>query len=208
MSLNNYDDLDICQMGLDEIAGPTINSIDDPTTDVEATCARLYPLVVGDLLASHDWNFASPVRQLAVNADETPVGGYDHAYRLPSDLIAGPFAVYGDGDQSRPISSYENANDHIHTNFDIVHVKYRNVPAVSTWPIYFVNLVVMALAARLAKPVADNTALGAEKNEVAFGPPNLDGNGGLFAKAKRIDAISEPTKTIFKNGNPLSRTRR
>lgn len=208
MSLNQYSDLDICQMALDEIAGPTINDIDNPTNDVEATCARLYPLVRGTLLSRHDWNFANPVRQLAVNADETPLGGYTRAFKLPSDLIAGPFAVYADGNLSRPVSDYMNANDHIHADHDIVHVKYRAVPPVTSWPVYFVDLVVMALAARLAKPVADNTALGAEKTQIAFGPPSLDGNGGMFADAKRIDGISEPTKSIFRNGNPLSRTRR
>lgn len=208
MTINAYSQPeDICTAAMDRIGGGTINSISNPVTDAEATCARLYPLTVGMLLSRHDWNFANPVVQLAVNGDETPVGGYDYAFQLPSDLVAGPFAVYAHGDKSRPVLDYENANDHIHASFNICHIKYRRFAPPAVWPLYFTDLVVAALAGRLAKPVADDSGLQQELRIEAFGTANEDGTGGLFGAAKRTDAASQPIQSIFANGDPLTSTR-
>lgn len=207
MTANAYDDIKICSAALNLIGEKPINSIDDPKTDNEATCARIYPLVVSELLSSHEWNFANPVRQLAINADQTPQFGYEYAHRLPSDLIAGPFAVYGDGNFRYTISDYENADDHIHSNYERIDVRYRKKTAVSTWPEYFVSLVVLALASRLAKPVADNTSLTQELRIQAFGPAEANGQGGFLKVAKGIDAKSQPIRSFFRNGDPLTATR-
>lgn len=207
MTVNAYDDVKICSIALNLVGENPINSITDPETDIEATCARLYPPLVASLLSRHEWNFANPVRQLAINADETPQLSYTYAHKLPSDLLAGPFAVYGNGDFRRPVTDYENADDHIHSNYQRIDVRYRRKTPVETWPEYFVDLVTTALGARLAKPVADNTSLATELRITAFGPAELDGEGGLFKAAKGIDAKSQPIRSFFRNGDPLTATR-
>lgn len=209
MTVSGYTDISICNAALDELGVNQINSIVNPETDVEASCARLYPLTIGGLLSRHPWNFAQPLRQLAVDADATPAqkSGYEYAYRLPSDLIAGPFAVYADGNVKHPIHDYMNVNGYILASYNRIDVRYRHVPPVERWPIYFIDLAVMALAARLAKPVTGDNELATEKRIIAFGHANSDMNGGLFAEAKRIDAISRPIPSLFQNGDPITATR-
>jgi hypothetical protein len=207
MSVNDYDEVKICTAALTLIGEDPIDTITDPETDVEATCATLLPLVIATLLSKHEWNFANPIRELAVNADEPGKFGYTYAHRLPSDLIAGPFAVYGNNNTRRPTQNYENANDHIYSDFEIIHARYRIKPAITIMPIYFIDLIVTVLGMRLAKPVADNTDLATELRILAFGPAELDGKGGMFADAKNIDAKSQPIRSMFANGDPLSATR-
>lgn len=204
MTVNGYDDLAINNMALNLLGQSPINSIEEPTSDNEATCARIYPITVLSLLSRHPWNFANPVRQLAVNGDITPVGNYLYAYKLPSDMLSGPEAVFADGNLKRPVHDYEVADDHVHCNYTRIDVRYAKKTSPATWPAYFVELVVMALASRLAKPIADNTALTTEYRIAAFGPAEMDGEGGLFKTAKGLDAKSQPMKSLFRNGDPLT----
>lgn len=204
MSATAYNDLEIVNISMDLIGQRPLNSIIEPTTDNEARASRIYPITLSMLLSRHDWNFARPFRQLAVNADETPYGGYDHAYRFPDDLIAGPYAVYDSGDLTRPVTDYLNINNHIHTNLDAVTVRYKNRPATENFPHYFVDLLAHACAARLAKPVADDNELATELRIRTYGGNDETLNGGLLGAAKKEDAQSEPLKTLFVNGDLLT----
>jgi hypothetical protein len=208
MTVNSYNaDEDLCSATCDLLRIPAVSSISDPTTDTEARFARQLPLLRGMLLSRHDWNFANPVVQLTNNPDVTPNAGHDHAFKLPSDLIAGPFAVYDSATSDEPVLNYINANDHIHASFDVCLVQYRRNPPLSTWPLYFTDLVVVALASRMAKAETDNDALVREYRIQAFGRADENSNGGLLGAAKNIDARSEPIKTIYQNGDPLTATR-
>lgn len=204
MTVNSYDELGICNNALILIGQNLINSIADPTTDTEAICARLYKMTVATILSRHDWNFCNPVAQLAHNADVTPVNGYIYAFKLPSDLIAGPFAVYTAADINSPVQQYVHANDHIHTNEPTCYVRYRKLVPVETWPEYIIDLVATALASRLAKPVADDSEMATELRIQAYGNATENMDGGLMKIAKTIDAMSQPNKTLFHAGNPLT----
>lgn len=204
MTLNAYDDLTICNNALDLLGSRLVSSIAAPKTDKEASVARLYRVTIGSLLSRHDWNFANPVRELAVNADLAPVGGYKYAYKLPSDLIAGPFAVYTAADLDRPIQGYNNVNDHIHTDETSCFVRYRVFPREEIWPVYFTDLAIVALASRFAKPIANNEQLATEYRIQAYGDARMGGNGGLFGSAKSIDSTSQPVKSLFRTGDPLT----
>lgn len=206
MTVNSYSDVKICNAALRMIGSGGINSISEPTTDKEAICADIYPLARDTLLSSHEWNFNLVERTLAVDADKTPVQNYDYAHRLPSALLAGPYSVWGDGSSS-PVFDYVNAEDYIHSDYAVVKIMCRIVPPVSIWPTWFIDLFMHDLAMRFAKPVADNTELVQEYRIKAYGPAALDGQGGMFGKAKLLDAKSEPVKTLFRNGDPLTSTR-
>lgn len=210
MPINNYTDVKICNLALDMIAGGTIDAIDEESSsDKEATMSRLYRAVSENLLTMHDWNFAKPVRQLAIDADVTTDQkfGYQYAHKLPTDLIAGPFGVFANNDLRRPVTDFVNANGYVFSDYEIIHVHYRAVASVDTWPAYFVTLVATAIAADAARPVVENTELGTEMRIRAFGPAILDGEGGLYRKAKNIDAKGKALISLFRNGNPLSATR-
>lgn len=198
---------DVCNDALGIFGGGFVTSIENPTSPVESHCARMYPLVVNSIFGMYQWSCANPERQLAVNADETPISNYNYAYRMPSAALSGPFAVYDNEECRYAFHDYKLSNDHIHTDAPSVWIKYRGISDISIWPSYLYELIVIALAARLAKPVADDSNLAKDLKEEAFGPPALDGQGGKYATAKRLDAISKPPMTIYANGDPLTGTR-
>lgn len=199
--------LDVCNDSLVMVFSTPVNDVTNPSTPKEVTCSRMYNLVIGDLFSRHDWSFVNQQRQLQVDADKTPDGNYKYAYRLPSDLLAGPFAVYANGQLQFPVSDFLVQGDYVHCNYTRVDVVYRAGKDPSTWPKYFRMLATVALASRLAKPIADNSDLQTELRIEAFGDQNGEGMGGLFRDAKRLDAQTKPTKSIFQNGDPLTTAR-
>ena len=204
MTLTANTEVDICNNGLDLIGARPINSIVNPTTDKEATCARLYKMTVSGLLSRHDWKFTNQMKQLAHNADQDPFGGKAYAYKLPSLLLAGPFSVYEASNLGRPVHNYIHARDHIHTDNNTCYVRYHEKTLVETWPEYFVHLASVACASVFAKPIAESGEMATEYRIQAFGSANENGEGGLFGAYKGIDSKSAPLKSLFRNGDPLT----
>lgn len=205
MTVSGYDDTSICCAALNLIGVDPISSLQEES-DNAATCSRLYPLTRDSILSKHSWNFGNAERQLDRSADVIPLNDWTYAYKLPSNMLAGPTAVFGDGGDL-PNAQYEVRGDYIFTDAQIVIVHYQGPADPVCWPAYFVELVVVALAARLAKPVTDNVTRAGELMEEAFGSPQDKGQGGLFAIAKRANAQSRPVQNIFRNGDMLSNTR-
>ena len=69
------------------------------------------------------------------------------------------------------------------------------------WPIWFTELVVVALGADLARLNQDET-LAYNLRVEAFGTPSADGDGGLFAAARIEDARNAPTRQLFYDDDP------
>lgn len=205
MTVSSFDENKICNIALSRIGGGSIDSILAPLTDLEATCANLYTILVQSLLA-HEWNFSDAEAELAKNPDATALKDYTSAFRLPGDLLSGPYAVYGDG-STRNDGAWRIVSDHLYCNYTTVIINYRRKPPVSEWPAPFTNLVIKALEADLAMPVRENASLKAALLQEAFGTPAENGRGGLFGIAKRLDAQSKPIRSMFRNGNPITSAR-
>lgn len=205
MTQTIYDDTSLCCISLNLIGADTISGLDEET-DPAATCARLYPLVRDSLLSKHPWNFVNAKRQLGRSLDVTPENKWLYAYKLPSDLLSGPSAVFGDG-SSQTTTDYEVNGDFIHCSFETVKILYRGGADPAIWPAYFIHLFVVALASMLAKPVVDNTALSDSLKLEAFGTADEGGRGGLFRDARLQDAQNKPTETLYQNSDPLTATR-
>jgi len=206
MTVTSYTDIKIVNAALVKAGSSAVNSISDPTTDKEAKCAELYTPAIADLLSAHEWSFNYVERTLAVNADKTPVQGYDYAYRLPSALLAGPYAVYGDG-SSYPVFDYINSEDYIHCDYQSLKIMCRIIPPVANMPLYFISLAVSDLAMQFAESVLKKTERAAELRIETYGAAQLGGNGGRFASAKLADSKTKPARSLFANGDPLSNTR-
>lgn len=207
MTVTERDEVYVCSLATNMVGGEPIDSIENPDTDVEATCARLYPMVRDTLLSKYEWSFAEDVQALTVDADQAARFGKKYAYKLLASMKSGPDAVYADGRLDDPVQDFVLSGGYIHCDYDIVHVRFRYSPPVSKWPPYFVMLVATDLASLLAKPVADNTALAEEMRVRAYGPLEDRGEGGLYRDAKKTDAKSKPPKSLFRNGDPLTSTR-
>jgi hypothetical protein len=205
MTVNSFDETEICQTALSLIGGGEIDSILDPQTDLEATCARIYKPRIETLL-SHEWNWAEKELELALDLDVVPLKDFTKAFRLPSNLLAGPGDVYGDGSQLND-GDWRVMGAHLYCNYTTVIVDYRGKPPVVIWPSYFVNLAAHDLATAFCVPVMDDRALRDDFQLTTYGPAEMEGRGGLFQTAKRMDAKSKPTKSMFANGDPFTRAR-
>lgn len=208
MTVSSYDDIAVVNLALSKIAAESISSLDadDEDSDIAGLCARIYPAVRDTIISAHPWSFCKAELELSRANGITPIKNWQYAYRLPDDMLAGPFALYGDG-STNPVQSFEQFGDYLYCNYQKVLMDYRRRPPESQWPMFFVNLVATATAAELAIPITDSTSRSQELNLVAYGPPGLDGKGGLFATATRTDSQSKPIRSMFRNGDPLANTR-
>ena len=205
MTVTTYSETEICQIGLSLIGGGDIDSITNPVTDLEATCARIYKPRIETLL-SHEWNWSETELELAKDADVTPLKNFTSAFRLPPNMLAGPAAIYADGSELND-GDWTVKGAYLYCNYKTVIVDYRKKPPVAIWPSYFVNLAAHDLAAAFAIPVREDKSLREEMHRIAYGSPEFEGRGGLFATAKKLDAKAKPTRSMFANGDPLTRAR-
>ena len=209
MTANNLDDIALCNVAITELGAQPITTLDpaEATTNNERHCITMYPIVLNALLGKHPWNFGTKERQLNLDPDRVADFGYKFAYRLPSDLLEGPFAVFANGKLRHPVQLWKCEGDYVHANYTRVDILYRTRPSIGTWPSVFIQLFTKDLASHLAKPVCDNAELKMALREEAYGPPEMNGEGGLYAAAKRLNAQSKPMKSIFQNGDPLTTAR-
>jgi len=205
MTLNTYTDTIICNTALDLVGAESINSLEE-NSDVGAVCSRAFPSRRDALLARGSWRWAKGKRELNKAADFTPLNIHKNAHRLPADLIEGPTAVYGDG-SSRPVAGWEQYGVYIYSDYDVMIIDYLRRPPVEQWPYYFVNLLIHDLAAGFALSIKENTSRHEALLKLAYGTPGYDGQGGLYAEARRIHSQSSPIKSLHKNGNRLLATR-
>jgi hypothetical protein len=78
--------LAVCNLALDLLEEDAVTSIESPTTETEAVCARWYPAVRRAVYRKHVWNWALKRAALAPAAT-APIFGYGTAYDLPADFI-------------------------------------------------------------------------------------------------------------------------
>ncbi|MDI1227358.1 MAG: hypothetical protein PSY14_06725 [bacterium] len=207
--MNSETDITIINQALVSLGSAPINSITNIKNDRERICATLYPPLKDQLLTIHPWSFSQDGwRQLAVDAGQPAKFGYTKAFKLPTDMLAGAHAVFDNSSGKVANLNYEHADNFIYCDFAECWVKYCKRPAVTILPAYFIGFLRTAAAALFAKPIADNTELGQEKHIEAYGQPAEQGRGGLFKLAREADARTKPIATLFRNGDPLSQTRR
>lgn len=80
-------DIDICNLALDELKQPPINSIVAPVQNTEFICKRWYDQSRREALRAHPWKFATIRKILTPDPSATPPFGYAYAYNLPDDYI-------------------------------------------------------------------------------------------------------------------------
>ena len=194
-----------CNAAGDRVGVDPIETLDD-STPVSATFSRQYPIVRDEILSAYDWDCTKAEKYLNISGSVNPQGRWKNAFPLPEEMIDGPIAVYGDG-SNHPTFDHEVMGGHLYANYETVKVRYKIIPPVKIWPSYLYSLIVLALAHRVCVPLTENEAREDSLRIELYGHANLDGNGGFFARAKAIEARHKPTKSIFSNGDPLTRTR-
>lgn len=203
--VSDLTDIDVCNRMLAKIGGGTIQSFEEDS-DLAALCARIYPGIRDSLLSLHPWNFVKNKRQLAKSAEETPVNEWQNAFVLPSNMLFGPLAVWGDN-ETRPSNNYDIYKNFLYCNYETVMIDYTARPDESAWPPWFTEFVATAGAAELAVPVSDQVSKKEALDVKAFGTPGDGGRGGLFAQCRTLNAQVRPTQGLFQNGDPITSAR-
>ncbi|MGO2200505.1 hypothetical protein [Pseudomonas helleri] len=145
----------ICSNALLMLGAQTINDFADQLNlDRAKLCANLYPTVRDDMLRSHSWNCAIKRAVLAPDA-VAPAFGYTHSFELPADFMR-VLEVGTNGSQI----DYLVEGRTIQANTTVLELRYvfRN-EVENTWDAHLVKLVTLAMAAALAYPVTQSSAL-------------------------------------------------
>lgn len=145
----------ICSNALLMLGAQTINDFADQLNlDRAKLCANLYPTVRDDMLRSHPWNCAIKRAVLAPDA-VAPAFGYTHSFELPADFMR-VLEVGTNGSQI----DYLVEGRTIQADTTVLELRYvfRN-EVENTWDSHLVKLVTLAMAAALAYPVTQSSAL-------------------------------------------------
>ena len=145
----------ICSNALLMLGAQTINDFADQLNlDRAKLCANLYPTVRDDMLRSHPWNCAIKRAVLAPDA-VAPTFGYTHSFELPADFMR-VLEVGTNGSQI----DYLVEGRTIQADTTVLELRYvfRN-EVENTWDAHLVKLVTLAMAAALAYPVTQSSAL-------------------------------------------------
>ena len=145
----------ICSNALLMLGAQTINDFADQLNlDRAKLCANLYPTVRDDMLRSHPWNCAIKRAVLAPDA-VAPAFGYTHSFELPADFMR-VLEVGTNGSQI----DYLVEGRTIQADTAVLELRYVFRSEVeNTWDAHLVKLVTLAMAAALAYPVTQSSAL-------------------------------------------------
>jgi hypothetical protein len=189
-------DIDICNVALIRLGNDIITGFDDG--DKGRACSIVYPSVKKMLLTMHPWRFATGKRQLS-RLTASPTNEWLYAYQLPSDLIAGPWAVFNSTDTGiNPFMDWEIFEDKLYSNSEIIVIDYRYDVTEGKFPGWFQPLVELALCAALAPQLTgdENGNTAKHYHELAFGTPSENMQGGYFSACKGINGRTNPNSRI------------
>lgn len=168
-------------------------------TPASNICARLYALVLGQLISDYPWRFAMRQAQLT-RITAAPVHKWKYAYQLPTDRDGTPRRFYRDL-HGTPIADSEIYSDNVMTDEETVYCDYIKQGGLTG---AFRNLLVRALAADLAISLMDDRGLRDRFHQDAYGPPSGGGKGGLWKTAASSDSAgSAPRSTMKIASGPL-----
>jgi hypothetical protein len=186
-----------CNRALNMIGSDPIASFLE-TNDKARTCSAQYETTLNMLLAMANWRFATKKVQLA-RLDTAPVSFWQYQYQLPSAMIAGPDAIYNTAAvQASPLTQgYEIFERVLMTNQTSIFIDYRYRPLESNFPAWFGSLLELALAAKFAKGVTDQTDLAQEYFQRTFGPPSENMRGGFFLVCTQINRQGGGPKQLY-----------
>lgn len=160
----------------------------------EAIAGLLFDTQFLALVESYPWGFCKVLSTALNRLSDAPASQWTYQYQLPSDLDGIAWAVYTEATiDARPFKDWERIGNTIATNATAVYIKYAAVPEVAAMPKYFHLLVITALASIFAMPMKESGEMADAYHKRAFGTPEQNGKGGLWAMATAADARGSPS---------------
>ncbi|MDH3742176.1 MAG: hypothetical protein OER56_11330 [Hyphomicrobiales bacterium] len=199
--------VEVVNFAMTRIGAHPVQSLDTPGPAGIAP-AKTYSAVVLNVMSKYPWHFTKATVALE-RRTEAPVRGWQYRYKLPTDRIALPRAYYDSKGsafaehEGRPLTRFQLEGSEVLTDASEVWVTYQRVAPTPHWPGYFVELIILALAAELALVIREDRILRKELRIDAFGLPAQGGEGGLMGEAMSLDAQAVPAPRIDGGRNPV-----
>jgi hypothetical protein len=160
----------------------------------EAIAGELFDTQFIALVESYPWGFCKVLSAALNRLSDAPASQWTYFYQLPSNLEGIAWALYDEATvDARPFKEWERIGNAIATNATAVYIKYAAIPEVAAMPKYFHLLVIHALAAIFAMPMKESGEMADTYYKRAFGTPEQNGKGGLWAMATAADARGSPS---------------
>lgn len=168
----------ICSNALLMLGAKTVNDLNEDSERARL-CSNLYETVRDDILRAHPWNCAIKRVQLAPDADP-PAFGYSARFTLPGDWLR-TLTLEGAAD-------YCVEGRAILCNARALNLRYvfRNANE-ATWDSALVNVMTLAMAARIAYAVTQSTSMEQVRMQ------ELD---YALRKARAVDGQEDPPQTF------------
>lgn len=163
------------------------------SSDKAVACGALYYNFMKHLLAIYPWRF-NRKKSASLTATTAPTFGYEYAFTLPSDLLAIVNAYDSTATEVKPEERFERFGAVIHTAFTPCYLDYLYDIDEDLWPYWFVEFAATAFAARIAIPVTEDAAKAKLYNDIAFGTPSEESEGGMYRMCKKLDSRQQPLK--------------
>lgn len=199
------DDVTIANRAIARIGGIQIQSFDVPGPSGHIV-PTTYNAVVEDLLGKYPWHFTKKTRAPLARTSDTPAR-WRYKFLLPPDRLSPPRAIWNSANSRRPFHEWEPEGNGILSNAENLWADYQWRPPVAWWPVYFRELVTLAVMAELAGALREDWALRKSLRLECYGSEQYQGEGGQFAVATGLDAQAQPSPEIDGDHNPLTSAR-
>jgi hypothetical protein len=201
---------DVASQALARLGEGAISSFDEDT-DAAEKVAQLYEPTVLAQFGRYPWRWAQQREVLSKDGAAVPLNEWRYAYLMPTlrlTRVGAPLRVFNSTVLRAPeVFDWELEGKHIFTNYETLVIEYVARKPESVWPGYFEEMIVEALAARLALPITENASKEELHSVKAFGNASEKMEGGLFGAAMRADARYMPTPSLLDASDPVTEAR-
>lgn len=181
-------------MALTNLRANPISSFVDGSNEGEI-CGIFYDAFIKDIFSRYPWSFAMKKRQLTADATD-PVNEWTYRHIIPAECER-LWALYESSSVGvRPIKDFDLLERYVQSDYDSLYGEYTYYVSEATWPGYFIQYAVSALAAAIAMPVTDDQELADRWQVVAYGNPQDQEQGGKFSIAANTDMQQKPFDKI------------
>lgn len=165
-----------------------------------------YDAVVADVLSKYPWHFTKRFEALSKETTTPPLG-WTAQFVLPPARLALPRAYYDSATSTRPLLRFQISENRVFTATSLLFAEFQITPPPAQWPGYFQELITLCLGAEYALQIREDPGLRNNLRRDAYGPPEMQGEGGQFKIAADLDAQAMPSQQPAGGRNPLTDVR-
>lgn len=189
------------------IGADPIDALDEDTPGAQIVSLRydsLLEFCIG--LPVHGFTFATATRQLSRRDGVTILNGWRFCHALPPDRIGQPIKVSPTADWPRVhFTDYIIEGNDAYSDCDALYALIHTLPEPAAMSGTFRRAFETALAGEFAMGLASDKKLRDQLLNDAFGPPSMQGTGGMMGAAIQADRASTPSNGPTTASDPLTR---